>query len=295
MRALVIAEYRLYTRRRVTRVALAVTVLLVLVLAAFRFLTSSSDVASAVLEAQQTADELTALTSTAVDASQTYVEPRYVFASAAPYDLAGASVGVALTLLVAGATSTGGDWRTRANRMTFAGSASRAVPAMIRVIVWGGIGAAAAACVLALGALLLLGVAAARGSVAGVDTVTVLLILLRGVLLSALGAVGGAALGSMVRSDVVVVVGVLAYVLGLELLAPALLASSGWTSPGAHLISLVISDGAPQRVAAPCDVPLCADIVAAGWGPAAAYGIATLGVVSLLAGVWRAARLPVWS
>ncbi|HEY0188046.1 MAG TPA: hypothetical protein VGC67_11200 [Cellulomonas sp.] len=295
MRDQVLAESRLQARRRVTPVAAAVAFLLVLLMAAFRLASSSGDATSAVLKAQRLAEELTTLTGETVSPSSTYDEPRYVFASASAYDLAGVTIAVTLVLLVAGAVLTGGDWRTRTNRMTFATASSRGGPAVIRVLVWGGIGTLVTASALVLTTVLLLGVATTRGSVVGIDIITVLLILLRGVLLGSLGAVLGAALGSMVRSDVLIVVAVLAYVLGLELLAPVLLASSGWISPGAHLITLVISDGEPLRVDAPCAVPLCADPVSSGWGPASAYAFAAVGALALLLGTWRTARLPVWS
>lgn len=288
------AEIVLLMRRRVTLVAGVTSLALVVLFSIFRFVTSSGDTESAVLRATEIATMLAAQTGAPLDVGATYSEPRYVFASQYPFDTGGAIVALSLITLIGGAVLAGGDWRARTVGVTFTDWRRRAWPTVRRTVAWAVVaGGIAASALVTLTALLLL-TSALRGSTQGADVLTIAILILRGAVTGAIGGLVGAALASVLRSDVLVVIAVLAYVLVVETLVPALL-QNGWRTPGSRIIDLAISSD-PTRVSpVPCDVPRCAEAVAAGPGPLApqVLVVAAAGVLVLAAG--RAARRPVWT
>ncbi|MFI2752585.1 hypothetical protein ACGIF2_04030 [Cellulomonas sp. P22] len=288
------AEVYLQLRRR-TVVVVASTVLgLVAVFVGFRFITSTADTGPAVQAATELAATLAAQTGAPIDPGATYAEPRYMFASQYPYDLAGATVAIALITAVGGAILAGGDWRTRAVGVTFPDWRRRARPAAVRIVVWAALSAVLTlVALIALSGLLFL-TAALRGSTSGADALTIAFLVGRGAVLGGLGGLVGASAATVLRSDVLVVVAVLAYVLVVETLMPALL-QNGWRTPGSRLIDLVISPDPGRELSLACDVPRCADPLAAGPGQLTPYLLACgLGLLLVLAGA-RAARRPIWT
>jgi hypothetical protein len=288
------AEIALLLRRRGTRVVGWTALVLVVAFAVLRFVTSTADTGPAVQRATETATMLAAQTGTPLDLGAAYQEPRYVFAAQYPYDAAGAVVGLVLIALIGGAVLAGGDWRTRAVGLTFPDWRRRSGPVVRRILAWavvaGGITLAALSALTAL----LLATAALRGSTVGVDVLTVVLLVGRGAVLGGLGGLIGAALASILRSDLLVVIGVLGYVLVVETLVPALL-QNGWRTPGNRLIDLAIAADPGRAPHLACDVPRCADAVAAGAGPLVPQ-LLLVGVAAVLVLVaHRAARRAIWT
>jgi hypothetical protein len=281
------AEIALLLRRRGTRVVGWTALVLVVAFAVLRFVTSTADTGPAVQRATETATMLAAQTGTPLDLGAAYQEPRYVYA-------AGAVVGLVLIALIGGAVLAGGDWRTRAVGLTFPDWRRRSGPVVRRILAWavvaGGITLAALSALTAL----LLATAALRGSTVGVDVLTVVLLVGRGAVLGGLGGLIGAALASILRSDLLVVIGVLGYVLVVETLVPALL-QNGWRTPGNRLIDLAIAADPGRAPHLACDVPRCADAVAAGAGPLVPQ-LLLVGVAAVLVLVaHRAARRAIWT
>lgn len=288
------SELFIQARRRALSVSLVTVMLLITVFSAYRFLTSSSDTREAQRNAELSAAQLTAAMGSPVTTAATYVEPRYVFRSEFAYDAAGAALGIALVFLVGGAVLAGGDWRSRAVRITWAPWRRRGLAALTRVLIWTAISTAGAFLALSLLSCLLAVTAVTRGSLTGLEPVTVLLVLGRGTLLAAAGGMAGAGLGTVVRSDVVVVVVLLAYVLLIETLWPVLAPNGRWASPGTKLLAWVISPDVAPRPGTICDVPRCAQTVTAGWGSWTGYALGAVVAAALLLIAYLSARRDDW-
>lgn len=288
----VLAELYLLPRRRVFRGTTVATAALALVLVVFRLVTASADTEPAVLLAEAEAAELTEVFGDLTVAAHTYVEPRYMFAGQFPHDLAGMVIGFALLAFVGGALLVGGDWRTGAVGTSWPRLFSRSVPCTARVVVWATSSMVVALVVAVALTALMVAVAALRGSTSGVDLLGTGFMLARGGLVVLAAAGAGAALATLVRSDVTVVVLVLAYVLVVETLLPVLVL--GFRTPGAMLHAFLRSEDAGRSSTFVCDVPRCPEPVLAGVGTWSGYLlIAGVLVVSVLvAGL--AARRPIW-
>lgn len=288
----VLAELYLLPRRRVFRGTTVATAALALVLVVFRLVTASADTEPAVLLAEAEAAELTEVFGDLTVAAHTYVEPRYMFAGQFPHDLAGMVIGFALLAFVGGALLVGGDWRTGAVGTSWPRPFSRSVPCTARVVVWATSSMVVALVVAVALTALMVAVAALRGSTSGVDLLGTGFMLARGGLVVLAAAGAGAALATLVRSDVTVVVLVLAYVLVVETLLPVLV--MGFRTPGAMLHAFLRSEDAGRSSTFVCDVPRCPEPVLAGVGTWSGYVlIAGILVVSVLvAGL--AARRPIW-
>lgn len=286
------AELYLQLRRRVVRGTAISMAVLALVLVAFRLLTSSTDVVAAVRTAETEAAALTEVFGDVTTAAHTYVEPRYMFAGQFPHDLAGVLIGFALLAFVGGALLSGGDWRTRAVGATFTRRSSRSVQAVARAVVFAASAAVVAVLVASVLTGLMVAVAVLRGSVSGADLAGAGLMIARGGLVVGAGAGAGAALGTLLRSDVTVVVLLLTYVLVVETLLPVFVL--GLRTPAAVLHAFLRSEDLSRTSSFVCDVPRCPEPVLAGTGSWVGHAVIGGVVVSVLLVTWLAARRAVW-
>ncbi len=289
------AAFFLLRHRRVVAIQLWFSGLAVVAWPVFRFATSSADLDGALRSAQAQVDELQPVIGEEFDLAAAFVEPRYLAAEKLPFDLAALSVGLALVCFLAGAVLCGGDWRSRAVQITWVSPGRRGRPAAVAVASWTGWCAAVAVVVLVVAAAALLTVARLRGMADGIGPGAVLLIVLRGTLVVACAGAVGAGAGIAARSEVVVTLGLLGYVILGELLAPALMAANGYRSGGTRLIEFVVSEAADSRSnVLACLAPRCPDLVVPGGGPIGGY-VAVGGAVALaLVLAWLVARRPVW-
>lgn len=286
------AELHLQRRRRVTRGTVLSMAVLALALALFRFVTTTADTADAVRTAEQDAAELSAMFGELTTPAQTFVEPRYVVAGQFPHDLAGFLIGCAVLAFVGGALLAGGDWRHRMVGTARATRHTRSATALTRVAVWSAGSLVAALLAAAVVTVLAMLVAGLHGTLSGADALGTVLMLARGALLVAAGAAAGSALGTLLRSDVAVVVLLLGYVLIVETLMPVL--SLGFRTPAALLHELLRSEDHARTGGFVCDVPRCAEPVLAGVGAPGGY-LLLAGVLVLAGAVaWWGARRPVW-
>ncbi|MBU5422236.1 hypothetical protein KQI48_06125 [Cellulomonas hominis] len=287
-----LAELDVQPRRRAFRGTTLAMAAVVLALVMLRFVTASADTTRAVRDAEAEAARLTEMFGDLTVPAHTYVEPRYMFAGQFPHDLAGVVIGFALLAFVGGALLVGGDWRTGAVRMSLTGRSSRAVPCSARVVVWAASSMVVAVLLAVVLTASMLAVAALRGSTSGVDLLGTVFMLARGGLVVLAAAGAGAALGTVLRSDVAVVVLVLAYVLLVETLVPVLV--MGFRTPGAVVHAFVRSEDLSRSGTFTCDVPRCPEPVLAGVGGWSGYmliaGILVASVVMAVLG----ARRPVW-
>lgn len=286
------AELYLQLRRRVVRGTAIAMAALATVLVVFRFLSSSTDIVSAVRTAETEAAALTEMFGDVTTTAYTYVEPRYMFAGQFPHDLAGVLIGFALLSFVGGALLSGGDWRTRAVGATFTRRSPRSVPAVARVVVFAASATVVAVFVASVLTGLMVAVAVLRGSVSGADLAGAGLMIARGGLVVLAGAGAGATLGTLLRSDVTVVVLLLTYVLVVETLLPVFV--MGLRTPAAVLHTFLRSEDLSRASTFVCDVPRCPEPVLAGTGSWVGHAVLVVVVISMLLVTWLAARRPVW-
>lgn len=294
MRSELSAEWFWVRRRRALRGAALLAMVLVCAVVVARWLSSDADIASALVAAERLAADAAA-NGIDIPVSATYVEPRYQLALQMPLDTAALSVALMLVGLVTASITVGGEWRTGIVRLTFEPASSRVRPALARLVVWWAawtsVGLVASSTVVA--GLTLVGVD--RGLSAGVETGGLLGVVARGGLVTGAGALVGAALATSLRSDAAVVALVLGYVLVGEIVLPALLATSGYTSPGTLLVDFVAASDVARPVTMSCgEVPRCETVYASSAGDPVVYAVlmSTMLGTSALA-VWRS-RMPIW-
>lgn len=293
IRAALGAEVYLQLRRRVSAGTAVAMAALASALVALRLGRSRPGTEAAIRAAELEAAELTRTFGDVTTPAQTYVEPRYVFAAQFPHDLAGVLIGLAVLAFIGGALLCGGDWRTRVAATTGGRRAARSTLSVVRVLVWAGCSMVVAVLTAVGLTAAMLAVAATRGSISGVDLVGVLYLVARGGLVVLLGALCGASLGVLFRSDVAVVVVLLAYVLIVETLVPVL--TGGQLRTPAAVVHAFLRSEDPSRTSTfVCDVPRCSDPVLVGPGDWAGYGVIVAGVAVMILAAWCGARRPVW-
>lgn len=294
MSTVLAAEWFWIRRRHALRIAVAAAALLAIGLPLARWLSSDADLAGAVARAEHDAAALSA-DGVDVPVSGLFVEPRYLLAQQLPLDTSGAVLALALVGLLAAALSVGAEWRTGTVRLSFSDLAARTGPTIVRValwaLCWSIVGAVALAAV--QGGLFLVGLE--RGLLEGATVATFAWPFLRGVLVIGLGALLGAALATLLRSETVVVVLLLLYVLVAEIVLLGLHGAAGYRSPGSTLASWVVSADTGPPLPVTCGgAPRCDELFAVTAGPPSLYLVGAVTSVALLLAAAASARRPVW-
>ncbi|NKY11640.1 hypothetical protein [Cellulomonas hominis] len=294
MSAVLAAEWYWIRRRRALRLALVAAAALAVGLPLARWLSSDADLAAAIAQAEQEAADLRAR-GVDIPVSGVFVEPRYLVAEQLPVDTSAAVLALALVGFLAAALSVGAEWRTGTVRLSFLDPAARSGPAASRVALWGLSWSAvgAAGLVLIQGGLLLVGWD--RGLLEGATAATFAWPLARGVLTIGLGALLGAGLASLLRSDTVVVVLLLLYVLVAEIVLLGLNGAAGYRSPGSILAMWVVSADTGAPLPYTCGgAPRCDELFAVTAGQPALYLVGVVAAAALLLAAAASARRPVW-
>lgn len=294
MKTEVAAEWFWTRHRHAFQVTVLISLLLVVGVVVARFLSTSSDVASAVTKAEEIAADA-ASHGLELPVSATYVEPRYQLAMQMPLDIAGLTLAMMLVGLVGAALAVGSEWRTGTIRLAFVTPSARARPTLARLVVWWATWTALGTAGLVLATVGLMLVGHVRGLSDGLGGATILGLTARGGLVVGAGVVVGASLATILRSDAAVVVLVLSYVLVAEIVLPALLATRGYLSPGVRLLDVVVSSDLTRPVVMSCGpVPRCETVYESTSGSPGTSGALFGGIgLTLSLAVWRA-RMPVW-
>lgn len=281
-------------RRRALRSAVLVAVAITVATVVSRWLSTSSDLAPAFADAQRHIDQAAA-NGVKFEMAEVFNDPRYALATQMPIDTAALALAIALIGLVAGALAVGGEWRTGTIRLSFVTPSARTQPTLARLTVWWLVWTSVGALCLifAIGGLSLVG--SSRGLSDGVTASLYVGLVVRGTLAVGAGVLLGAGLATLFRSDAVVMVLMLGYVLIAEILLPALLGVSGYLSPGVRLIEFIISRDLSQPLAIECgQAPRCEEVFATTAGAPGVYLALILTILGVGAlAIWRAQR-PIW-
>lgn len=294
MRSTLSAEWFWTRRRRPLRRAALLAMVLVCAVVVARWLSTDADITAAILEAEQLAADAAA-NGVDIPTSATYVEPRYQLALQMPSDAAGLVVALLLVGVVTASIAVGGEWRTSIVGLTFDPVSSRVRPTLARLVVWWAAWSSVGLVALAAAVLGLTVVGFDRGLSAGLGSGAWLGVILRGGLVVGAGALVGAALATALRSDAAVVSLILGYVLVGEIVLPALLATSGYSSPGTLLVDFVVASDLARPVTMSCgQVPRCEIVYATSAGSPAVYTVLVSSMLGTSAlAVWRS-RNPIW-
>ncbi|MDR2723344.1 MAG: hypothetical protein LBB54_06430 [Cellulomonadaceae bacterium] len=259
-----------------------------------RWISTHGDLDAAIAKAHDDAAESLAIWGVEVPAEAVFVEPRYPLAEQLPLDVAAVAVAVALIGLVAAALLVGGEWRTGTVRLSFTDPAQRGRPTAARILTcwWGWTAVAAILLGITAGGLLLVG--QQRGLTEGMTVTRAVFPLLRGIIIAGLGALLGAALGTIFRSGTVVIVLLLVYVIVAEIVLLGLGVGTGYHSPGSRLLQwLVSADG--QLLPYACGGAMrCSELYVITAGPPLAYLAAAMTACLATVAAVIAARRPIW-
>lgn len=294
MRSTLSAEWFWTRRRRALRRAALLVMVLVCAVVVARWLSTDADITSAIAEAEQLAADAAA-NGVDIPTSATYVEPRYQLALQMPSDSAGLAAALMLVGLVTASMSVGGEWRTGIVRLTFEPASSRVRPTLARLVVWWSAWTIFGLVALATGVAGLTFVGSHRGLSGGVELGAWVGVILRGGFVVGAGALVGAALATALRSDAAVVALVLGYVLVGEIVLPALLATSGYASPGSLLVDFVVSNDIARPIVMSCgQVPRCEIVYVSSAGSPVVYAVVVMTMLGTSAlAAWRS-RTSIW-
>lgn len=291
------AEFFLLARRRAAQWTALFAVVTATVLAIFRFLSTSADVAAAEGRARADAEELVRISGVSpedIEVSAFFSDPRYLVAADLPLDLAAALIALGVLGVLGGALVGGADWRTGTIVTSFVSVSQRSRPMLDRLLAWTTFWTALSLILTGLltGGLILVG--GFHGSLVSTDWASVLLVATRGLAVSATGAAVGFATGVFFRSELVVILILLAEVLVLEV-AVSLAVGGSFTSPGTRLARWVLSiDNDGNAATVDCDAMACADVFISQ--PNGITGLAALVfVVAIMVLLVRlGSRRPLW-
>ena len=221
-----------------------------------RLFGSSADVDKAI----QSAEEIARAASTGaveVPVAAAYVEPRYILQIDLPFDIAAVGIVLGLVGLVAGAMLIGGEWRTGSIALAFRSPRDRVAAIIARVLSWSAAWTVVSVFVLTVATVALVAVGVASGDPHGLEVSTATGFVFRAVAVSTTCAFIGAGLAAAARSDVVVVVATLAFVLVTEIAMPLLVQGGEFRSPGTRIAQFVGSRVTGTETLEDCAAPRC--------------------------------------
>lgn len=279
MRREVAAELFWIVKRRALRYGMLAAALVVAAVIADAAIGSSSDVAGAVMRAETLADEASQ-GGFDLPVGGAYIEPRYLLANQLPSALAQVGLALALVGLVTSSLSIGGEWRTGTVALSFVSSGRRVQPVLVRIGVWAALWFAVSLVTLLVAATGLTGVALATGDPNGISCSTIVGLLLRAGVIASLGALLGGAWSSITRSNTVVIVAALVYLLVFEIVMAVIVAGTTLRTPATILAQFVTARIIEAAHTLECGAPRCDDVYATHGGSWIVYTV-ILGLAGL--------------
>lgn len=224
-------------------------------------ISSSGDVAGAVARAEELANEA-AHAGFDLSVASAYIEPRFLLANELPSALAQVGLALAIIGLITSSLSVGGEWRSGTVALSFVNPRRRAGPVLVRIGVWTILWLALSVIILLLACAGLVGIAHATGDPNGIPFLTISGLLFRATLVASLGALLGGAWSTITRSNTVVVVAALVYLLVFEIIMAVIVVGTTLRTPATILAQFVTARIIESAHVLPCGAPRCDDVYA---------------------------------